>query len=200
LALAFAAQKSLENLFGGFMVLGGGAIRIGDVCRIGSHLGEVEDITLTATRLRTNDRTVVTIPNGQMATERVENLSRRDKYWFRHVVGMRYDTTPEQIERALGGWRAMFASDPRVDASSARVRFLALSSSSLDAELFAYVRVESFNVFLEVQEQLLIRALRVASEAGVGIAFPSTSVYLEKTGEDAGRPRVGFTPPDDQRG
>jgi MscS family membrane protein len=200
LALAFAAQKSLENLFGGFMVLGGGAIRIGDVCRVGNHLGEVEDITLTSTRLRTNSRTVVNIPNGQMATERVENLSRRDKFWFRHIVGMRYDTTPEQIEKVLAAWRAMFAADPRVDAATARARFLALAASSLDVELFAYVRVDGFDAFLVVQEEMLLRVLRVAAENGVGIAFPSTSVYLEGTGSETEKPPVGVSSPPGQRG
>jgi MscS family membrane protein len=200
LALAFAAQKSLENLFGGFMVLGGGAIRIGDVCRVGNHLGEVEDITLTSTRLRTNSRTVVNIPNGQMATERVENLSRRDKFWFRHIVGMRYDTTPEQIEKVLAAWRAMFAADPRVDAATARARFLALAASSLDVELFAYVRVDGFDAFLVVQEEMLLRVLRVAAENGVGIAFPSTSVYLEGTGSETEKPPVGVSSPPNQRG
>jgi MscS family membrane protein len=200
LALAFAAQKSLENLFGGFMVLGGGAIRIGEVCRIGNHLGVVEDITLTSTRLRTNDRTVVNIPNGQMATERVENLTRRDKFWFRHVAGLRYDTPPDRMEKVLELWRNMFAADPRIDRSSARVRLLALNASSLDVELFAYVRVESYDEFLAVQEQLLLRVLRIAAENGVGIAFPSRSLYVEGTGAAEGRPPAGFTPPAPQRG
>jgi MscS family membrane protein len=133
-----------------------------------------------------------------MATERVENLTRRDKFWFRHVVGMRYDTPPERIEKVLEAWRAMFAADPRVVTSTpARVRFIALGASSLDVELFAYVRVDDYDAFLAVQEELLLRVLRVATENGVGIAFPSTSVYLEKMAGEADSkqlPRAGFAP------
>jgi MscS family membrane protein len=87
-----------------------------------------------------------------------------------------------------------------VDAPTARVRFLALNASSLDVELFAYVRAESFNEFLAAQEQMLLRILRIAAEAGVGIAFPSTSIYIEHTAREDAKPPVGFMSPGDQRG
>ena len=103
LALAFAAQKTLANLFGGIAVLTENVIRVGDTCRIGGQLGEVEDVTLWSTRLRTSERTVLSIPNGMVMESPIENLSRRDKFWFHPVVGLVYETTATSC---AAFWRA----------------------------------------------------------------------------------------------
>ena len=182
LALAFAAQKSLANLFGGVAVLADNAIRVGDTCRIGGQLGEIEDVTLWATRLRTSERTVLSIPNGMVMESPIENLSRRDKFWFHPVVGLVYATTADQLHRVLEGFRGMLAADPRVDAADARVRFLRLGESSLDVEVFAYVRSATYPEFLEVKEELLLRILQIVAEAGTAIAFPSRTIYLAGRG------------------
>ncbi len=182
LALAFAAQKSLANLFGGVAVLTDNVIRVGDTCRIGGQTGDVEDVTLWSTRLRTNERTVVSIPNGVVMESQIENLSRRDKFWFHPVVGLAYETTADQLNSVLEGIRGMLAADPRVDTADARVRFLRLGESSLDLEVSAYVRSVTQPEFLAVQEQLLLRLLEIVAEAGTAIAFPSRTVYLAGRG------------------
>jgi MscS family membrane protein len=178
LALAFAAQKSLANLFGGVAVLTDNVIRVGDTCRIGGQTGEIEDVTLWSTRLRTSERTVVSIPNGVVMESQIENLSRRDKFWFHPVVGLVYETSADQLNRVLQGIRGMLAADPRVDTADARVRFLRLGESSLDLEVFAYVRSATLAEFLEVQEELLLRLLEIVAEAGTAIAFPSRTLYF----------------------
>lgn len=187
LALAFAAQKSLANLFGGVAVLAENVVRVGDTCRIGGQLGEIEDVTLWSTRIRTNERSVVSIPNGVVMESQIENLSRRDKFWFHPIVGLVYATTAEQIRRVLDGTRQMLAADPRVETEGARVRLLRLSESSLDIEVAAYVRAATNPEFLEIQEELLLRLLDIVAAAGTAIAFPSRTVYLagEGTAETA---------------
>ncbi len=178
LALAFAAQKTLGNLFGGVAVLAENALKVGDVCRIAGQQGEVEDVTLWSTRIRTEERTVVSIPNGVVMESTIENLSRRDKFWFHPVVGLVYGTTAAQMRRVLEGVRQLLAADPRVENETARVRFLRLAESSLDVEVFAYVRVGTRPEFLAVQEELLLSVLAIVEEAGTSVAFPSRTVYL----------------------
>lgn len=178
LALAFAAQKTLGNLFGGIALLTENALRVGDTCRIGGQQGEIEDITIWSTRIRTNERTVVSIPNGLVMDSQIENFSRRDKYWFHPVLGLVYQTTAAQLRRVLEAARQMLATDPRVESSTARVRFYRLSESSLDIEVIAYVRAASVPEFMEIQEELLLRLLEVVAEADAAIAFPSRTVYL----------------------
>src|SRR5207248_1522615 len=82
LAIALAAQKTIENLFGGVAVISDRPVFVGDFCRFGDQLGTVEDIGLRSTRIRTLDRTLVTVPNGQFSSITLENFSRRDKMLF----------------------------------------------------------------------------------------------------------------------
>jgi MscS family membrane protein len=178
LAVAFAAQKSLENLFGGFVVLSDRILSVGDTVRIGTVEGEIEDVTLYATRVRTLGRTVVSIPNGSLLTSQIENLSRRDKFLFRHVLGLRFETTAAQMQAALDGCLKRLAADPRVEHATARVRLLKVNAYTLDVEVFAYLLVPDWTTFLAAQETLLLALMQAVEEAGSGIAFPTQTTYL----------------------
>jgi len=178
IAVAFAAQKSLENLFGGVVVLSDKVMRVGDVVKVGAVQGEIEDVTLYATRIRTLERTVVSIPNGSMMTSQIENLSRRDKFLFRHTLGLRYETTAAQMRAALESCRKRLAADPRVEPGTLRVRFLKLNAYTLDVEAFAYVLAPDWVTFLGVQEELLLALMHTVEEAGSGFAFPTQTTYL----------------------
>ncbi len=196
-AVAFAAQKSLENLFGGFVVLSDRILRVGDTVRIGTALGEIEDVTLYATRLRAFDRSVVTIPNGSLITAQIENRSRRDKFWFNPTLGLVYETTAGQMRAVLENVRARLDGDPRVEKGTMRVRFVRLNTSSLDVEVFAYVLVSDFVTFLAVQEELLLAILDVVERAGTSLAFPSQTTYVAGESEHplAARPERSTAPP-----
>jgi MscS family membrane protein len=177
-ALAFAAQKSLENLFGGLVVLSDKVIRVGDTVRIGTAVGEIEDVTLHATRMRALDRSVVTIPNGSLITAQIENRSRRDKFWLNPTLGLVYETTAEQMRAVLQAARARLAADGRVEKGTMRVRFVRINSSSLDVEVFAYLLVSDYVTFLAAQEELLLILLEVVEKAGTRLAFPSQMTYV----------------------
>jgi MscS family membrane protein len=181
-ALAFAAQKSLENLFGGFVVLGDRIMRVGDTVRIGTAVGTIEDVTLNATRMRLVDRSVVTIPNGTLITAQIENRSRRDKFLVNPTLGLRYETTATQMRAALDGIRQRLAADPRVEKQTLRVRFLRVGAYTLDVEVFAYVLAADFPAYLEVQEELLFLILDAIEAAGTGLAMPSQMTYVAGEG------------------
>jgi len=189
LVLAFAAQKSLENVFAGFAMLADKPLTVGDTCRIGGQQGDVEDVTLWATRVRTNERTVVSIPNGAVMAGQIENLSRRDKFWFHPTVGLAYETTSAQMRQVLEGIRGLMVADPRVETEGSRARFARLGPSSLDVDVFGYVRAESYAEFLGVQEELLLRILEIVERAGTSIAFPTQTVLVRAAGEPAEAPK-----------
>jgi MscS family membrane protein len=177
-ALAFASQRTLENVFGGIFVLSDRSIVVGDVCQIGKYTGEVVDVGLRSMQLRTVNRTVVYVPNGTLATMEVENLSRRDKFLFQHIVGLRYETTLEQVGRVQAEIRAMLAGDARIEQDTHRVRLVRFGSYSLDIDVFAYVKAADFAGFLAVQEELLTRIMGTVNSAGTGLAFPSQTMYV----------------------
>jgi MscS family membrane protein len=178
IAVALAAQKTLENVIGGFSLVFDKALRVGDVLKLGEIVGTVEQIGLRSTRIRTMDRTVVSVPNGQIATVNIETLSERDKFWFRHVIGLRYETTPAQIRTIAKEMRDLLSRQPEADLDSVRVRFLRLGAFSLDIELFVYIFASDWNRFLEIQEALLLQVMEIVERSGTSVAYPSQTLHL----------------------
>lgn len=180
IAIALAAQKTIENLLGGIMIISDQPVRVGDFCRAGDVLGTVESIGLRSTRIRTLDRTVVSIPNGNLATQNLENYGIRDKFWFRPTLALRYETQADQLRYVLAEIRRMLYEHPQVENDAARIRFARFGSSSLDLDVFAYVRSGDMAGFLEVQEDLLLRIMDIVERSGTGFAFPSSTTYLAR--------------------
>lgn len=180
LALALGAQKTIENFVGSVTLITDQPIRVGDFCKVGDTVGVVEKIGMRSTRIRTLARTVVTIPNGEFSSSKIENYAHRDKFWFNPVIGLRYETTPDQIRYLLVELRAILYAHPMVTSDTARVRFIELGSDSLNLEVFTYIKVSTFDDFLEVKEDLLLRIMDTVGESGTGFAFPSQTIYFGK--------------------
>jgi MscS family membrane protein len=178
IAVALAAQKTLENLIAGVSLITDQAVRVGDTLKLGDVLGTVEDVGLRSTRIRTLDRTLVCVPNGQIANMSLETLSARDKFWFHPVVGLRYETTPMQLRSIITGIRKLLIVHTSIDSSTVRVRFLRVGAFSLDVDIFAYAIARDWDDFLAIQQELLFSVMNVVREAGTEIAFPSRTVYL----------------------
>jgi MscS family membrane protein len=183
IAIAFAAQKTLENLFGGISVLADEVIRVGDTCKFGDQVGTVEDISLRSTRIRTPERTQLSIPNGALAAMNVENLTRRDKILFNPTLRIRLETSPDQLRYLLAELRRMLYEHPKIEPESARIRFAAIDSSALNLEVFSYVLTRDFNEFAAIREDVLLRILQIVETSGSRLAFPSSVVYMAR---DAG--------------
>ncbi|WP_192820432.1 mechanosensitive ion channel family protein [Rufibacter sp. LB8] len=183
IALALGAQKTVENFVGSVTLIADQPIRVGDFCKVGETTGTVEAIGMRSTRIRTNDRTVVTIPNGDFSSQRIENFAHRDRVWFHPTFGVRYETSPDQIRYLLVELRSILYAHPKIDPESARVRFVGMGDSSLNLEVFSYVLTKDYNEFLEIQEDLLLRMMDVFIASGTDFAFPSQTLYL---GRDAG--------------
>ncbi|WP_156877272.1 mechanosensitive ion channel family protein [Salinimicrobium terrae] len=180
LALALGAQKTIENFVGSVTVITDQPIRVGDFCKVGDTIGVVEKIGMRSTRIRTLARTVVTIPNGEFSSSRIENYAHRDKFWFNTIIGLRYETTPDQIRYLLVELRTILYAHPMVTSDITRVRFIELGSDSINLEIFTYIKVSTFDEYLEVKEDLLLRIMDVVGESGTGFAFPSQTIYFGK--------------------
>ena len=179
IAVAFAAQKTLENVIGGISITFDQAVRVGDFLKAGDTTGTVESIGLRSTRIRTLGRTLVSVPNGRISGVTLENISGRDKFWFRHVIGVRYETTAEQMRLIIDSATSLLAKHARIETGSERVRFIAFGPSSLQVEMVAYIFAHDWGHFLELQGELLLQILECVESAGAQIAFPSQTMYLE---------------------
>ena len=183
IAVALAAQKTLDNLFGGLTMMVDKPVKIGEFCRFGTQTGFVEEFGFRSTRVRTLERSVISIPNGVFANIEIENLSERDRMRFLTTLQLRYETTVDQMRAVLDGVRALLVHHPRVAHDAMRVRFTGLGDSALTAEIQCYVLTTDVDEFFAVREELLLRIMEVVSGSGTGFAFPSHTVYVA---QDAG--------------
>jgi len=180
LAIGFGAQQTIANLFGGVSVLWDEVFRVGDTCRFGDRAGVVEDIGLRSTRIRTEERTLVAIPNGTVATINLENLSRRDKILFKTTLGLRPESKADHVRFVLSEIRKLLYSHPKVETQTVRVRLVDIGGSSLSIELLSYVLTRDFNEYTAVREDLLLRIMDVLEDAGGGLALPAQTLYLSR--------------------
>ncbi len=188
LAVALAARSTIENFIGGLTLLADKPIQVGDFCRFGDQIGTVEGIGLRSVKIRSLDRTVITIPNGDFVNLYIENYARRDSILLRTTLQLRYETTPDQLRWVLANLRKLMIQHPRVLAEPSRARLIGFGAHSLDIEVFAYVETSDWNEYLSIQEDLYLRMIDVVEHAGTGFAFPSTINYLSRDrGLDAER-------------
>ncbi|WP_232778316.1 mechanosensitive ion channel family protein [Salegentibacter sediminis] len=186
IALALGAQKTIENFVGSVTLIADRPIRVGDFCRVGEITGTVEKIGVRSTRIRTLDRTLVTIPNGAFSSDTIENYAYRDKFRFNSIINFRYETSPDQLRFLLAELRKVLYSHPKVFDDPARIRFIGFGASSLDIEIFAYLNALDYNDFLEIREDLMLLMMDVVERSGTDFAFPSQTLYFAK---DAGLSR-----------
>jgi len=183
LAIALAGQKTIENLFGGISVALDQPVRVGDFGRFGELVGTVEDIGLRSTRIRTLDRTVVTIPNAEFSLMKLENFERRDKLRWTSTMILRFDTSADQLRYILIKLKEMLVGHPMVMNDPSRVRFVKFVPYGFEIEFFAYIRSTDWNEYLSVVEDLNLRIVRLVEESGAGFGFQGAPMLLMRDQE-----------------
>ena len=174
IAIALAAQKTIENFFGGVSVISDRPVSVGDFCKIGNLMGTIEDIGLRSTRIRTLDRTQVEgVPNAQFSSMTLENFEKRDKMLFHVTLNLRRDSTPEQVRTVLNSIERILADHSDIEAGALPVRFVGVGTYSLDIEIFIYVLTRNGDAFLRTQQELLLSILDAVKEAGTALALPT---------------------------
>jgi MscS family membrane protein len=190
-AVALASQKSIENIFGALTLYTARPVKVGDFCRFGGSMGTVEEIGLRATRIRTLERSVISIANAEFVSMHLDNLSARDRFWFHPLLQLRYETTSDQLRYILIEVRKMLYAHPKVLGEPLHVRFKGFGEYSLDIEVFSYIGVTDYTESLEVAEDLNFRIMDIVAEAGTDLAFPAAIEYqLPGKPHDEERARV----------
>jgi MscS family membrane protein len=187
IAIALAAQKTIENFFGGVAVVSDRPVAVGDFCKFGDRMGTVEDIGLRSTRIRTLDRTLVTVPNGQFSSMTLENFDQRDKMLFHFTLNLRRDTKPDQVRALLASITKTLAEHPKLETGPIPVRFVGVGTYSLDLEIFAHVQTRNGDEFMQIQQDLYLWILDAVENAGTALALP-TQASISYSYEDAQKP------------
>lgn len=185
IAVALAARSTVENFIGGLTLLADKPVRAGDFCQFGDRVGTVESLGLRSIKIRSLERTLYTIPNADFINLYLENFTKRDSILFRTNIGVRYETTPDQMRWLLAEIRRLLLRHPRVKNEPARARFVGFGEYCLQIEIFCYVNTSDFNEYLGIREDLYFRLADIVAASGTSFAFPSSVNYIARdTGVD----------------
>ncbi|GGB41547.1 hypothetical protein GCM10011316_11870 [Roseibium aquae] len=190
LAVALAIRPTLENLISGLILFSDKPVRVGDFCTFGGMSGTVEDVGIRSTQIRATDRTLISVPNAKFVDMELINWARCDKMLISTVVGLRYETSDDQLRYVLVKIREMMHAHPMIDKETIRVRFNSYGASSLDVSLRVYALTRDWNEFHAIKEDVFLRIKTIIEGSGTGFAFPSQTLYMAKDDgldEDLGR-------------
>jgi MscS family membrane protein len=173
LAVALAAQKTMENVIGAVTLYTARPVKAGDFCRFGNVTGTVEEIGLRSTIIRTLDRTLVVIPNAVFSSTEIENYSARDRirYYRRYRLQL---AGAGQMRLILSQIRAFLAAQPGILPETISVRFETIEDGTAWLRLDAGVDTTDYQEFLAVAETINLRLVEIAEDAGATFSGPGT--------------------------
>jgi len=177
IALALGAQKTVENLVGSVTVIADRPLQVGDFVKVGDVVGTVEDVGIRSTRIRTGERTVVTIPNGDLSARQIENFAARDRFLFNPVIAVNPNTSAAKLREAIGIVQHVLAAQKNM-AEGARARLGSINERAFNIEVFSYIDVREFDTQVIIREELLLTIYERLEAAGIGLAFPNQGIML----------------------
>lgn len=180
LAIALAAQPTIENLIGGIILYADRMVRVGEFCEFDDLSGTIESIGIRSTRIRSRDRTLITIANADLAKRKIINFSQRDNFQFEHKFGLRYETKPTALKNILKDIDNYMNAQSYILHDTIRVRLIGFDDFAVTIEADGNVSATSYDDFLEIQEQMLFDIRAIIENNGSDFAYPSSTVYLSR--------------------
>ena len=180
LAVALAIRPVLENVINGLTLYADGGIKIGELCRYGDKLGTIESIGLRSTRIRTLERSLITIPNSEFANMEIDNLERRDKRRMEHTFRVRAELTRDQLRLLMVNIRRVLLRHPQLEAEPLRARFMGVGEYGILVNVLAYIKCSDHDEFMAVQEDILLMVMRQVETVGAQLAFSNQYQFAGK--------------------
>lgn len=180
IAIAMASKESLESLLGSFTIFLDKPFTYGDIVTVNGYTGTVEKVGFRSTRIRTFDKSVVTVPNKNMVNAELDNLGVRPIRRVKFTLGLLYSTSVEQMKDIISAMEKMINEHPKTTENGARVRFLSFGSSSLDLLVLYYVDSPDWEILIDTQQEINFNIIALVQEKGSDFAYPTTTVHLEK--------------------
>ncbi|MEO7999671.1 MAG: mechanosensitive ion channel family protein, partial [Gemmatimonadaceae bacterium] len=183
IAVALAGQKTIEHLFGSVSLAADKAFRVGDFVRVGTLEGTVERIGLRSTSFRTQERTIVRVPNGRLAEERIETFGARDRIFFRVDLGITYDTEPEVLTTIRDEIANHLRSQPKIWPDQIQVHVIGFGDSSIKLRVSAWFQTEDYAEFLDIRHAVLLEFMKIVERHGSSFAYPTRTVHHVMEGQ-----------------
>ena len=178
-AFALASKESLENLLGSFTIFFDKPFTVGDTVTLGGVTGTVEKVGFRSTRIRTFDKSIVTVPNKNIISAELDNLGARPVRRVKFNIGLTYDTSVENIKKIVDDIQKLIDEHPMTN-QEGKVRFLEFGPSSLDIMVLYYVDSPDWEALIDAKQKINFDIIDIVNKYKCEFAFPSTSVYIEK--------------------
>ena len=179
IAIALAAQAILADFIAAIILLMSQPVRVGDFCRFGNIVGTVEGIGLRATRIRTLDNTVVSVPNAEFTKQNIENYAWREKVWFHPKIKLPYETGKDTIKKIAAGIEEMLKNHPEVHDEPVQVYFTEIGDYSHNLDIFSYVATGDYGKYKKIAHELNTAIMEIVEKAGARLALPSRKMYMD---------------------
>jgi MscS family membrane protein len=179
IAIAMASKESLENLLGSFTIFFDKPFTVGDVVTAGNVTGVVEKVGFRSTRIRTFDKSIVTVPNKNMISTELDNLGERPVRRAKFNIGLTYNSSIEQVKSVVQDIQEMIDKHPKTN-QDGRVRFQEFGGSSLDIMVMYFVDSPNWDDFIDTKQDINYQIMEIVQKNNCEFAFPSTTVYLQK--------------------
>ena len=175
LAIALAAKESLENLIGSFTIFLDKPFSVGDLITIGGVSGVVEKIGFRSTRIRTLDKTYVTVPNKKLVDDNLDNLSLRTNMRVKFDLIVLLDTSPEKLKNLVIDIQNLINSH-KLTPNDGVVKFTEFGSYGLKIMIMYFVETNEWSVYVDTREELNYQIIDLLYKNNVRLAYPTTSV------------------------
>ncbi len=180
LAFALAAKDTASNLFGSFALLADKSIRIGEWVKVGGVEGVVEDVGMRTTKIRSFQKSLITVPNQLVANQPIENFSRRGIRRIKMRIGLTYDTASKQLIQIKNDIEKMLQNHQGISQKdSLMVFFDSFGDSSLNIFVYTFANTANWERYLQIREDVHIKIMEIVEKNGSSFAFPSQSIYVE---------------------
>ena len=179
LAVALAAQDTLANLFGYFVILADEPFQIGDFVIFDGVKGSVESLGFRSTRIRALDQSLITVPNRTVMNASITNWSRLSKRRLDMTLGITYSSSPQQVLSVVQAIREMLREHELIDPDSVVVQFVAFNESSLDIMIICFINTPAWADFQAARQDINLKIMDLLAERGVTIAFPSRTLFVQ---------------------
>ena len=182
LAFALAAKDTASNLFGSFALLADKSIRIGEWIKVGETEGVVEAIGMRTTKIRSFQKSLITVPNQLVANTPIENFSRRGIRRIKMNVGLTYSTTESQVINIVKEIKYMLHSHEGIShQETLLVNFESFGKSSLNIFIYTFTATANWEKYLDIREDVHLKIMKIIESNNASFAFPSQSIYVEQT-------------------
>ncbi len=187
IAVALAAQDTLQNLLGSFTIFADRPFVVGDLVRIDKYEGTIEKVGFRSTLLRTLDKTMVIIPNKKMVDTPLENLSLRNLRRMKFNVALQYDT-PAQAMLKISKEIEEYVNKHEATSNDTLATFDSFGDSSLNLQVLYFIEIVDYNEYMKIRQEINYGIMEIVTRNGGEFAFPSQTVYHQYP---AGRPEAG---------